>query len=61
MIHVLSVEVWVSLKEIVIRIKRPRVCKQVVSQEFVPGAGRAIIGLSNANPSQAFWAIRCGK
>jgi hypothetical protein len=52
--HVLSVEVWVSLKEIVLRTKRPRVGKQAVSQEFVPGAVRAIIGLNYANSSQAF-------
>ena len=33
--HVLSVEVWVILKVIVLRIKVPRVGKPVVFQEFV--------------------------
>ena len=51
--HVLSVEVWVILKVIVLRTKVPRVGKQAVPQEFVPGAGRETIGLRYANPSQA--------
>ena len=57
--HVLSVEVWVILKVIVLRAKVPRMGKQAIPQEFVPGAGRATIGLRCANPSQAFWAFRC--
>ena len=57
--HVLSVEVWVILKVIVLRTKVPRVGKQAMSQEFVPSAGRATIGLRCANPSQALWAIHC--
>ena len=57
--HVLSVEVWVILKVIVLRIKVPRVGKPAVFQEFVLGAGRATIGLGSVNPSQTFWAVRC--
>ena len=57
--HVLSVEVWVILKVIVLRTKVPRVGKQAMHQEFVPCAERATIGLRCANPSQAFWAVRC--
>ena len=49
--HVLSVEVWVILKVIVLRIEVPRVGKQAVSQEHVPGVERATIGLRCANPS----------
>ena len=41
--HVLSVEVWVILKVIVLRIKVPRVGKQAVSQEFVLDAETATI------------------
>ena len=59
--HVLSVEVWVILKVIVLRTKVPRVGKQALSQEFDPGAGRATIGLRCANPSQALWASNAGK
>ena len=50
--HVLSVEVWVILKVIVLRTKVPRVGKQAVPQEFVPGAGGSTIGLRCANPTQ---------
>ena len=57
--HVLSVEVWVILKVIVLRTKVPRVGKQAVPQEFVPGAERATTGLRCANPSQALWAVHC--
>ena len=57
--HVLSVEVWVILKVIVLRIKVPRVGKEAMSQEFVPGAERATIGLRCANPSQVLWAVCC--
>ena len=49
--HVLSVEVWVILKVIVLRTKVPRVGKQAVPQEFVPSAERATTGLRCANPS----------
>ena len=49
--HVLSVEVWVILKMIVLRTKGLRVGKKAVPQEFVSGAGRATIGLRCANPS----------
>ena len=55
--HVLSVEVWVILKVIVLRIKVPRVGKLDVFQEFVLSAGRATIGC--VNPSQTFQAIHC--
>jgi hypothetical protein len=57
--HVLSVEVWVILKVIVLRTKVLRVGKQALSQEFVPSAERATIGLRCANPSHAFWAVHC--
>jgi hypothetical protein len=57
--HVLSVEVWVILKVIVPRTKVPRVGKQAMPQEFVPGAERTTTGLRCANPSQARWAIQC--
>jgi hypothetical protein len=49
--HVLSVEVWVILKVTVLRTEVPRVGKQAVSQEHVPGVERATIGLRCANPS----------
>jgi hypothetical protein len=57
--HVLSVEVWVILKMIVLRIAVLRVGKQVMLQEFVLGAGRATIGLGKVNPRQTFKAIHC--
>ena len=57
--HVLSVEVWVILKVIVLRIKVPGVGKPAVFQEFVLDAGRATIGLGCVNPSQTFRAVRC--
>ena len=59
MMHVLRVEVWVILKLIVLKTKVLRVDKPAVPQEFVPGAGRATIGIRCANPSQAHWAVRC--
>ena len=49
--HVLSVEVWVILKVIVLRIKVPSVCKPTMFQQFVYGAGRATFGLGCVNPS----------
>ena len=52
--HVLSVEVWVILKVVVLRTKVPRVGKQAVTQEFVPGAEKATTGLGCARLSQAF-------
>ena len=55
--HVLSVEVWVILKVIVLRTKVLRVGKQAVPQEFVLGAEKATTGLKCANPSQALWAL----
>ena len=57
--HVLSVEVWVILKVIVLRTKVLGVGKQAVPQEFVPGAERATTGLRYVNPSQALWAVWC--
>ena len=57
--HVLSVEVWVILKVIVLRIKVPRVGKPAMFQEFVLSAGRATIGLGCVNPSQTFRATCC--
>jgi ethanolamine utilization microcompartment shell protein EutS len=57
--HVLSVEVWVILKVIVLRAKVPRMGKQAIPQEFVPGAESTTIGLRCANPSQELWAIHC--
>ena len=57
--HVLSVEVWVILIMIVLRIKVLRVGKLAVFQEFVLGAGRATIGLGCVNPSQTFRAACC--
>ena len=57
--HVLSVEVWVILKVIVLRIKVPGVGKPAVFQEFVLDAGRATIGLGCVNPSQTFRAVHC--
>jgi hypothetical protein len=52
--HVLNVEVWVILKVIVLRTKVPRIDKQAVPQEFVPGAVRAATGQESASLSQAF-------
>jgi hypothetical protein len=57
--HVLSVEVWVILKVIVLRIKVLRVGKPAVFQEFVLGAGRATVGLWCVNPSQTLLAVHC--
>ena len=57
--HVLSVEVWVILKVIVLRTKVPRVGKQAVPQEFVPSTERATTRLGCASLNQAFWAARC--
>jgi hypothetical protein len=57
--NVLSVEVWVILKLIVLRVEVLRVGKQAVLQEFVLDAGRATIGLGNLNPRQTFKAISC--
>ena len=57
--HVLSVEVWVILKMIVLGIDEPREDKQAVLQEFVLDAGRATTGLGNVNPRQTFRAICC--
>ena len=58
--HVLSVEVWVILKMIVLRIEvQRRVGKQAMLQEFVLHAGRATIGLGNVNPRQTFKAVHC--
>ena len=51
--HVLSVEIWVILKVIVL-IEVPRVGKLAVLQEFVLDAGRATTGLGCASLSQAF-------
>ena len=50
--HVLSVEVWVILKMIVLRTKVLRVGKQAVSQEFVPGAEMATIGKIQAGKQE---------
>jgi hypothetical protein len=52
--HVLNVEVWIILKIIVLRTKVPRVGKQTVPQEFVPGAEMATTGPGCASLSQAF-------
>ena len=52
--HVLSVEVWVILKVIVLRTKVLRVGKQAVPQEFVPAAGRATTGPGSASLSHVF-------
>jgi hypothetical protein len=49
--HVLNVEVWIILKVIVLRTKVPRIGKQAVPQEFVPGAAT---GQESASLSQAF-------
>ena len=57
--HVLNVEVWIILKVIVLRTKVLRVGKQVMPQEFVPGAERATTGLGYTNLSQVFWAVQC--
>ena len=57
--HVLSVEVWVILKVIVLRIKVLRVGKLAVFQEFVLGAGRATTGLECVSPSPTLWAVHC--
>ena len=58
--HVLSVEVWVILKVIVL-IEVPRVGKLAVLQEFVLDAGRATTGLGNVNPRQIFRAVGARK
>jgi hypothetical protein len=57
--HVLSVEVWIILKVIVLRTKVRRVGKQAVSQGFATSAGKETIGLGYANLSQVFWAVCC--
>jgi dUTPase len=57
--HVLNVEVWIILKVIVLRTKVPRIGKQAVPQEFVPGAGMAATGQESASLSQVFWAAWC--
>ena len=58
--HVLSVEVWVILKMIVLRIEvQRRVGKQAMLQEFVLNAGRVTTGPGNVNPRQIFRAIQC--
>ena len=57
--HVLSVEVWVILKVIVLRIKVLRVGKQAMFQVFALDAGRATIGLGCVSPSQTLWAVLC--
>jgi hypothetical protein len=51
--HVLTVEVWITFKVIVLRTKVPRMDKQAVPQEFVPGAGKATTGPGSASLSQA--------
>jgi hypothetical protein len=59
-VHVLSVEVWVILKVIVLRIKVSHEwASQPVFKEFVLGAGRATIGLGCVSPSQTLWAVCC--
>ena len=40
--HALNVEVWIILEVIVLRV--PRLDKQAVPQEYVPGVGRAATG-----------------
>jgi hypothetical protein len=55
--HGLSVEVWVILKMIVLRVEVLRVGKQAMLQNFVLDAGRATIGLGNVNPRQTFKAV----
>jgi hypothetical protein len=57
--HVLSVELCVILKTIVLRVEVQRVGKQAMLQEFVLDAGRATIGLGNVNPRQAFKVFSC--
>jgi hypothetical protein len=57
--HVLSVEVWIILKVIVLRTKVLRVGKRAVSQGSAPDAGKETIRLGYVNLSQAFWDIRC--
>ena len=52
--HVLNVEVWIILKVIVLRTKVPRIGKQAMPQEFVPGAKKATTGPGSASLSQAF-------
>jgi hypothetical protein len=50
--HVLNVEFWIILKVIVLRTKVPRMGKQAMSQDFVPGAGRATTGPGSASLRQ---------
>ena len=52
--HVLNVEVWIILKVIVLRTKVPRIDKQAMPQEFVPGAVRAATGQGSASLNQVF-------
>jgi hypothetical protein len=59
--HVLSVEVWVILKMIVLGVEVPRAGNQAVLQEFVLNAGRATTGLGNVNPRQIFRAVGARK
>ena len=59
--HVLSVEVWVILKMIVLGIEVLRVGNQTVLQEFVLYDGRATIGLENVHPRQIFRALWCSE
>ena len=61
--HVLSVEVWVILKMIVLGIEVPKVGNQAMLQEFVCqqflNVGRVTTGPGNVNPRQIFRAIQC--
>ena len=52
--HVLNVEVWIILKVIVLRTRVPRVDKQAVPQEYVPGVGRADTGRKTVSINQGF-------
>ena len=57
--HVLSVEVWVILKMIVLRVEVPSVGKQAVLQEFVLDAGRVTTVPGNVNLRQIFRVVLC--
>ena len=50
--HVLSVEVWVILKMIVLGIEVPRTGNQAMLQEFVLDAGRVTTGPETVNLRQ---------
>ena len=61
--HVLSVEVWVILKMIVLGIEVPKVGNQAMLQEFVCqqflNVGRVTTGPVNVNLRQIFRSILC--